>query len=423
MLSWDRTDNAQGYIVTIEDYVLETEKLEWEFDITDYIEAGKTCSVTIAAKGDGERYSDSVAASLEIQPKKVSKGLSYEFSEKWGGYLAAKGKNTDRQLVFPDRFNNVPIVGVSAGGFYGATLKTVTFSEGMRAICSDGFYGCAFLEWVTFPATMEYLGSNAFRDCSKVTEVNLDGIKEMYSLVFCNTSIESFFVPASMEIMNAHSLSTGMLKEIKVDENNEFFTAINGNLYSKDKKTFMTYAGGKTDEEFIVPDFVTLVARGAFRECGYLKKIVFHDGITDFVKEQNNIYSLCLCEYCPELTELVLPKGIKELNATVSECKKLKFIEFKDGLETITNIAVSHLDSVVLPTSLKSMEGLRKSSQEPFTIYYGGTSEAWAAIPKPDRFNKATIYFYSETAPKSEGNFWHYGTDGKPIVWNVEDVS
>ena len=28
-----------------------------------------------------------------------------------------------------------------------------------------------------------------------------------------------------------------------------------------------------------------------------------------------------------------------------------------------------------------------------------------------------TRYYYSETRPTDEGNFWHYDDDGKVVVW------
>ena len=36
------------------------------------------------------------------------------------------------------------------------------------------------------------------------------------------------------------------------------------------------------------------------------------------------------------------------------------------------------------------------------------------------KFGDATNYFYSETAPTEEGNFWHY-VDGKPTPWKSEE--
>ena len=49
--------------------------------------------------------------------------------------------------------------------------------------------------------------------------------------------------------------------------------------------------------------------------------------------------------------------------------------------------------------------------------------ELWQNATINDEIIKsATIYYYSEQQPTSEGNYWHYDTDGKtPIVWEVTE--
>jgi hypothetical protein len=54
-------------------------------------------------------------------------------------------------------------------------------------------------------------------------------------------------------------------------------------------------------------------------------------------------------------------------------------------------------------------------------VYYGSSSEKWENIFEgegADYLTSATIYYYSETEPVEEGNYWHYDTDGAtPVVW------
>jgi hypothetical protein len=55
-------------------------------------------------------------------------------------------------------------------------------------------------------------------------------------------------------------------------------------------------------------------------------------------------------------------------------------------------------------------------------LYYCGTSADWDNIGigriNTSRLNSATIYYYSESQPTDEGNYWHYDTDGvTPVVW------
>ena len=52
-------------------------------------------------------------------------------------------------------------------------------------------------------------------------------------------------------------------------------------------------------------------------------------------------------------------------------------------------------------------------------VYYVGTENDWAKIYNSgnnDPLYNATRYYYSETEPEVEGNFWHY-VDGEIVVW------
>ncbi len=53
-------------------------------------------------------------------------------------------------------------------------------------------------------------------------------------------------------------------------------------------------------------------------------------------------------------------------------------------------------------------------------LFYEGTAEQWAATRVYSGV-KGTVYFYSETAPTADGNYWHYAEDGvTPIIWSAE---
>ncbi len=52
-------------------------------------------------------------------------------------------------------------------------------------------------------------------------------------------------------------------------------------------------------------------------------------------------------------------------------------------------------------------------------VYYTGNEEQWNAITnggQNDYLYAATRYYYSETEPQGEGNYWHY-VDGQIVKW------
>ena len=53
-------------------------------------------------------------------------------------------------------------------------------------------------------------------------------------------------------------------------------------------------------------------------------------------------------------------------------------------------------------------------------VYYKGTSAEWENITIESNYNNSLInaprYYYSETTPTGEGNYWHY-VAGVPTIW------
>ena len=77
------------------------------------------------------------------------------------------------------------------------------------------------------------------------------------------------------------------------------------------------------------------------------------------------------------------------------------------------------LNYLYIPKSIMSIEGMVFYSCSPSIILYEGTSEEWKNIPiGTDNacLSKDIIYYYTESQPTTEGNFWHY-VDGVPTVW------
>ena len=54
-------------------------------------------------------------------------------------------------------------------------------------------------------------------------------------------------------------------------------------------------------------------------------------------------------------------------------------------------------------------------------VYYKGTQEQWKDISIGGYNSDLTgiaRYYYSETQPTGDGNYWHYAEDGKtPVIW------
>ncbi|MBE7065804.1 MAG: hypothetical protein E7384_08355 [Ruminococcaceae bacterium] len=103
---------------------------------------------------------------------------------------------------------------------------------------------------------------------------------DMNSLRSCHT-LERIFLPKTIKSIHQIALiSTSKLLSISVDKENEYFSSVDGVLYTSDLTKLVKYPDNKADSYFVVPDGVT--------ELGY-----------------------CSFMYTYNLTALSLPKSLK----------------------------------------------------------------------------------------------------------------
>ena len=101
-----------------------------------------------------------------------------------------------------------------------------------------------------------------------------------YSFEKCY-SLSEVYIPKTVSIIYECVFSECLgLKKIIVDESNEHFKSIDGNLYTKDGRSLIQYAIGKEDTEFTVPEGVTRIEYGALNYANSLKKINLPTSIT-----------------------------------------------------------------------------------------------------------------------------------------------
>ena len=94
-------------------------------------------------------------------------------------------------------------------------------------------------------------------------------------------NITSILIPSSItSIINTSWSGCVYLKNIIVDENNEYYKSIDGNLFDKEGKTLIQYASGKEDKEFTIPDGVEKIERCAMMYSPFLEKLYIPDSVT-----------------------------------------------------------------------------------------------------------------------------------------------
>jgi len=95
-----------------------------------------------------------------------------------------------------------------------------------------------------------------------------------------DTDIKTVYIGKDVKELRGEAFTTlRALKKFVVDKDNEYFTAVDGVLYTKDMKTLLccpqAYEGTKT---FVVPSAVETVSRSAFSDCKF-ERIYLPEGL------------------------------------------------------------------------------------------------------------------------------------------------
>ncbi|MGN0824125.1 MAG: leucine-rich repeat protein [Candidatus Coproplasma sp.] len=224
--------------------------------------------------------------------------------------------------------------GYDAGGSKGLNMvlnaETNTYSLNGKGTCKDAE--------IVIPATyngkpVTAIGANAFQ--------NRDGF----------TSIT---IPASVtSIGNKAFYGCKDLQSINVDENNQSYKSIGGNLYTKDETTLIQYAKGKTQTSFEIPASVESIAEYAFINCDGLTSITIPASVTSIGN-----YAF---EYCSGLESVMFGENSQLTSIgyyVFGNCFNLTSITIPASVKSIGDYAFydcHDLTSITIPASVTSI--------------------------------------------------------------------
>ena len=155
-------------------------------------------------------------------------------------------------------------IGISA--FEGCTsLTTVQVPERTATIDDRAFAGCTSLTSFTIPDSVTTIGDNAFMG-SGLTEVTVTEYRNMGTGIFQDcTSLKKVTLEADVDSIPEDMFAgCGSIATFAVAEDSRHYSAVGGNLYSKDLKTLVRYAPASTASEFSVPEGTATISEGAF---------------------------------------------------------------------------------------------------------------------------------------------------------------
>ena len=244
---------------------------------------------------------------------KYSKNLRYELNNDKTGYiLTGIGLCEDTDIIIPPTYNNLPIVEIGELSFLSQKVTNITIPDNVKRVGYRAFSGCDGLNYNEYNGAL-YLGNTnnpylvlsktnstkiksldisrkcnviqggAFMLCSSLTSVNIpDGVTSIGKIAFDGcSSLTSVTIPDSVTSIGDYAFAgCESLTNIDVNANNVNYKSIDGDLYSKDGKTLIQYAVGKTDTAFTIPDGVTNIGGWAFNYCSLITSITIPNSVT-----------------------------------------------------------------------------------------------------------------------------------------------
>lgn len=352
---------------------------------------------------------------------------------------------------------------IPAGRFNGcASLKSVTIKGTVENIGNYAFGNCTNLTKVVIGGSVKVVGKGAFNYCSAL----------IYVLI--GTEVESIGDNAFIgcyKLLEIYNLST--LTITTRDTSNGYVGYYAKNIYTEgsgeskliydpsgcivydtgSSKILVGYDGAST--ELIIPeeineiyqyafyhnDYITSVTIGssiskigkeAFAFCNNLKKvtinsstIIIEDGAFEYSPiEYANMYTNLLSHIPQDKLKEVVIVGNGDIGIPLSESSKS--LEKLTLSGTINSLSWSVFNDFINLSELVILSDIAEINYHSFYgcnnlkhVYYYGTVAEWNAIAFEGTnmvLNNATRYYYSETEPTEEGNYWHY-VDGVVTVW------
>ncbi len=301
--------------------------------------------------------------------------------------------------------NDVTIIGERAfAGVKG--LSSITLPDSLEKIENYAFSGCSSLESINIPKNVSSIGTNPFASCSSLSTITVDANNNYY------TSRDLYYnnKPECNVIVYRYSSGTFDCRLVSGCKNSTIPTTVS----CINEEAFYGCSGL---ESLDLPNGIATIFENAFSYCTSLKEVKMSTGLKVLWREAFS--------HCSSLESISLPSGLEDSynNYTFSNvfasCTSLKKVELAEGICILPSSMFSNCESlteVYLPSTITKISDSAFRNCGSVKFFYNGTSEDFEKITvnktsTSDSFagiDSTNLYFYSETMPTTDGNYWHY---------------
>ena len=285
---------------------------------------------------------DNLVKTYSMDCTKNYTSSNYQTTATSPSYVLTK-RVTGAKLVMPD---DVTVIGDYAFALCHET--SIEIPPNLTSLGEYAFFNCNGFTEVVIPKSLTTIGTKAFYFCtSAFHSVVIDGTKDLGEDMFhsCLNLTSIILNPGVMSIgkgtfFNCNHLPSielpntvisigdyafagcSSLTSIKVDADNPNYKDIDGNLYTKDVKTLIRYAPGKTDTSFTITSGVIIIGNSAFDNCKSLTSIDIPDSVTSI--GDSAFYN------CYNITSIEIGDSVTSIgDEAFYNCKSLTSIKYR----------------------------------------------------------------------------------------------
>ncbi len=210
---------------------------------------------------------------------------------------------------------------------------------------------------VLVPKGVKIISSIAFKIDQTTKRIVLPkGVEEIETRAFDCKSLQEIEIPKTVKIIGIASFyDCPSLEKIILDPKNPNYKVVDGVLYNYEMSRLIYYPVAKKEENFIVPEGVSIIACHAFRKNKYLKSVTLSNSVTTVLSsafegctslEKIDLGSVKRIddnafENCSSLTEIKIPNEVREIaHGILRGCSSLKKIFLPKAMTKISSNAL-----------------------------------------------------------------------------------
>lgn len=291
-------------------------------------------------------------------------GLIYSVDESSNSAAVIGYDGADTDIVIDRIYNGRPVTRIASNAFNSQSITSVLIPSSVTRIGEYAFAECKDLENVIFSENTIEIANGAFDGCTKINSFYNE-------CVYVKANGNSYYILIST--------SNQSIKSTTVHEDTKIIA-------------FAAFEQCTNLKSIELPDGLQVIGDRAFMFASSLKEIVIPDST---VKVGTYAFACCSA-----LTKLDVGMGVELIGASAfMNCQSLNTIIFNGKAKFTMN-----------GKPFEYTTGVEK-------VYYKCSRKEAAPYDLLYELPGAKHYYYSETAPTSEGNYWHYGENGEMLIW------